>query len=50
MNKKGDFGWEEISRILLVLMVLLVLIILMSVFRDKGSSIVDSIKSLVRFG
>ncbi len=50
MNKKGDFGWEEISKILLVLGILVVLIVLLTMFKTSSGSLLDTLKSLVRFG
>lgn len=50
MNKKGDFGWNEISKILLVIGILVVLIILLTLFKNKASSLIEALKDLVRFG
>jgi hypothetical protein len=50
MNKRGDFGWTEIAKILLVLGVLIVLIILITIFKEKGTSLIDTFKDILRFG
>ncbi len=50
MNKKGEFGWEEIAKILLALVFLLIIITLIYLFKDKTSSLLESIKNLLRFG
>ncbi len=50
MNKKGDFGWEEISKIILVLVILIILIILVFLYKDKAIEIIDKLKEFIRFG
>jgi Tfp pilus assembly protein PilO len=49
MNKKSEFGWEEIAKILLVLLFLIILIAIAYLFKDKLSSTMESIKNLLRF-
>ena len=50
MDKKGDFGWEEISKIILVLLFLLIIIAIVFLYRDKSFTIIESIKDFIRFG
>ncbi len=50
MSKKGEIGWEEIAKILLVLVFLIILISIAFLFRDKISSTIESIKNILRFG
>ncbi|MBU2634200.1 MAG: hypothetical protein KJ674_03060 [Nanoarchaeota archaeon] len=50
MNKKGEFGWEQIARIIIVLVVLIILIVIAFLFKDRLYVLADQIKDLVRFG
>jgi len=50
MNKRGDFGWNEIAKILLTLGILAVLIVLITLFKDKAISLIDYLKNMIRFG
>ena len=49
MNKKGDFGWENIAKILIILIILIILLILISylsgVGKDKIAIISDYLRS-----
>jgi len=50
MFKKGEMGWEEISKILIVILFLIVMIAIAFLFKDKLYTLVEDIKTLVRFG
>lgn len=50
MFKKGEMGWEEIAKIILVLVFLVIIIAIAYLLRDKISQTLESIKNLVRFG
>jgi len=50
MFKKGELGWEEIARILLVLIFLIIIIAIVYLFRDKLNTTLESIKNILRFG
>jgi len=50
MFKKGELGWEEIARILLVLIFLIIIIAIVYLFRDKLNTAIESIKNILRFG
>ncbi len=50
MSKKGELGWEEIAKILLVLVFLIIMIAIAFLFRDKLVNLIEGIKSILRFG
>jgi hypothetical protein len=50
MFKKGEIGWEEISKILIVILFLIIIIAIAILFKDKLYKLVEEIKTLVRFG
>lgn len=50
MFKKGDMGWEEIAKILIVLVFLVILILIAYMFRDKINLLLEYIKTAIRFG
>jgi len=50
VNKKGDFGWEEIAKIVLVLVFLIALVLIIFIYRDKAIQIIDTIRDFIRFG
>lgn len=50
MDKKGDFGWEEIAKIILVLFFLIILILIITLYKDKAIEVINSIKDFLRFG
>ena len=45
-NKKGEWGWEEISKIIIVLVVLVILILLAFTFKEKLVQLVEKIKDI----
>ena len=49
MNKKAEFGWEQISKIILVLIVLIILIGIIFYLKDRGSDLVKDIINIFRF-
>ena len=49
MSKKGEIGWEEIAKILLVLVFLIIMITIAFLFRDKLVTNIESIKNILRF-
>ena len=50
MDKKGDLGWEEIARIILVVVFLVILILITTLYKDKLLEVIEKIKDLIRFG
>jgi len=50
MNKKGVWGWEEISKFLLVIIIIIVILGLIFLLKGKGSELIDGISNLLRFG
>jgi len=50
VDKKGDFGWEEIAKIILVLVILIILILLIYLYKDKSIEIIDKLRDFIRFG
>ncbi|MEK6907586.1 MAG: hypothetical protein AABW45_03590 [Nanoarchaeota archaeon] len=50
MFKKGEFGWEEIAKILLALIFLIIIIAIVYLFKDKINSTLESLKNIIRFG
>lgn len=50
MFKKGELGWEEIAKILLVLVFLIMIIAISFLFRDKIYLVLENIKTTLRFG
>ncbi|MBS3143300.1 hypothetical protein J4446_00260 [Candidatus Woesearchaeota archaeon] len=49
MNKKGEWGWEEISKILIVLIVIIILIGIIVYLKGRGSELVQKIIEIFRF-
>lgn len=49
MNKKAEFGWEQISKILLVLVALIILIGIIILLKEKGNDLAKSIIDKFRF-
>ena len=50
MDKKGDLGWEEIAKIILVLFFLIILILIITLYRDKALEVINNLKDFLRFG
>jgi len=50
MNKKGDFGWEEISKIFLVLLGLVIIIAIIFLLKEKGKELIENIISVFKKG
>ncbi len=50
MNKKGEFSWEQIARILLWVLLLVLLIVIIGLFRGKITNLLGSITQFLRFG
>lgn len=50
MDKKGDFSWEQLGKILLAVVFFLVLLIIIGLFITKGNTLFDKIENFVRFG
>ena len=50
MDKKGDFTFEQIGKILLALAFLIVLILIAFLFKDKLISIIEYFKNIIKFG
>ena len=48
MNKKGDFGFEYIAKILLIIIVLVILIMIAYLFKDKLLDLVDNLSGILR--
>ena len=49
MNKKAEWGWEEISKILIVLVVLIILIIIIVYLKGRGNDLAEKIINIFRF-
>ncbi|AJF62398.1 MAG: hypothetical protein QT11_C0001G0249 [archaeon GW2011_AR20] len=50
MFKRGELGWEEIAKIIIVLVFLIIVIAIVYLFKDKTGSLLESIKNILRFG
>ncbi len=50
MNKKAEFGWEEIAKIILALVFLIALILIAFVYKDKSIQVIEKIRDFFRFG
>ncbi|MEK6835850.1 MAG: hypothetical protein AABX55_02395 [Nanoarchaeota archaeon] len=50
LNKKGDFAFEQIGKIILILAFLIILILIAFLFRDKLLVVLENLKDVVRFG
>ena len=50
MNKKAEFGWEQISKIILVLLVLIIIITIIFYLKGRGYELIENIKNIFRFG
>ena len=48
MDKKGDFGWENISKILIVLIILIILLILISYLSGIGKDKIAILSNYLR--
>lgn len=48
MHKKGEFtwGWEEISKLILIIVVLVIVILLIYFLKDKLIQLVEKIKDV----
>ena len=46
MSKKGEWAWEEISKIIIILVILIILIFLTYTFKDKLLQVVEKIKDI----
>lgn len=49
MNKKGDFGMDEISKLIIALIVLFTLLAITWLLRDKLLSLFDKLVNILRF-
>ncbi len=49
MNKKGEWGWEEISKILIILVVLIILITIIMYLKGRGNDLAQNIINIFRF-
>jgi len=49
MNKKGEWGWEEISKILIILVVLIILITIIVYLKGRGNDLANDIINIFRF-
>ncbi|MBU0962488.1 MAG: hypothetical protein KKD48_01135 [Nanoarchaeota archaeon] len=50
MNKKADFSFESLAKLLIAVVVLAFLLIIAWLARDKISSLIDQLKNILRFG
>ena len=50
MNKKGEWGWEEISKIILMVIVVILLIAIIFYLKSRGFDLSEKIINLLRFG
>tara|TARA_Y100000034_G_C6852007_1_gene386608 strand:- start:137 stop:295 length:159 start_codon:yes stop_codon:yes gene_type:complete len=46
LTKKGEWGWEEISKIIIALIVLAVLVLLAFTFKDKILDLIEKLKDI----
>ena len=46
LNKKAEWGWEEISKIIIILVVLIILILLALTFKENTLKIIEKIKDV----
>tara|TARA_Y100000034_G_scaffold136460_1_gene213060 strand:- start:2846 stop:2998 length:153 start_codon:yes stop_codon:yes gene_type:complete len=49
MHRKGEFGWEQISKILLVLVILIILIGIIIYLKGRGNELALKIINIFRF-
>jgi len=49
MNKKAEWGWEEISKILIILVVLIILITIIIYLKGRGNNLAEEIINIFRF-
>jgi len=49
MNKKAEWGWEEISKILIVIIVLVILITIIIYLKGRGNNFATEIVNIFRF-
>ncbi len=49
MNKKAEFGWEQISKILIVLIVLIILMGIIFYLKERGNELIKDIINIFRF-
>jgi len=49
MNEKGEWGWEEISKILIILVVLIILITIIVYLKGRGNDLANDIINIFRF-
>ncbi len=50
MDKRGQLGFGELVPWIIAIGVLVLMVILYAAFNDKGSSIIDFLKNMWRFG
>ena len=49
MNKKAEWGWEEISKIIIVIIVLIILIGIVLYLKGRGNDFAEEIVNIFRF-
>lgn len=47
LNKKGDFGWENIAKILLVILILVMLLLLIKYLTGVGKDKIGLLSSII---
>lgn len=50
MNKKADFGWEEIAKLILIIIILIILILIVYLYKDKALEVIEKLRDFIRFG
>ena len=50
MDKKGDFGWDELGKIIIAVIFFLILLVIVGLLTGKGGNMFETIKNVVRFG
>ena len=50
IDKRGELGWEQIAKIIIVLVVLIILIVIGFLFKDRLYELADQLKDFLRFG
>lgn len=50
MNKKGDFSWETLAKLMLALVMLLFIAGIIFLAKDKIYSLLEKVTNIFRFG
>lgn len=50
MNKKADFSFESLAKLLIAMVILVFLLIIAWLGKDKIVSLIEQLKNILRFG